>query len=275
IAKLRGSNGTIMWRRLYGGSWHDYAYDLALAPDGGFIVAGRQDTIIPGAPIGHASAWLLKLNCMGLLTQPAAAFSYEPQGANEVQFTNLSLYAYPDSTDGGYYIWDFGDGSPPYLCGQGYAPCTGSTLTHQYPAPGTYTATLTAIVCTDTSTVQAVIDTEGSGGTVGTSQNSPSRVLGRSGVVGVVVYPNPAQNTLQILVPPLFKELVPIAREGLGGILLQFYTLTGQLVLQTQLSPGEASKTISVAHLPAGVYVCKWQQAAGGASGYVKVAVVR
>ncbi|OWY24824.1 hypothetical protein C7N43_27840, partial [Sphingobacteriales bacterium UPWRP_1] len=56
---------------------------------------------------------------------------------------------------------------------------------------------------------------------------------------------------------------------------ITLYSLTGQLVLQTQIPAGEASKTISVAHLPAGVYVCRWQQAAGGASGYVKVAVVR
>jgi len=288
LIKLSGTNGSILWRRTYGGSWNDYAYDLALAPDGGFIVAGRQDTIIPGAPIGHASAWLLKLNCMGLLTQPAAAFSYEPQGANEIQFTNLSLYAYPDSTDGGYYIWDFGDGSPPYLCGQGYAPCTGSTLTHQYPAPGTYTATLTAIVCTDTSTVQALIDTESGGGTVGIPEITPPFACegtcpdcsGGQGGEEILVYPNPAQNTLTFALNNALKSpsgLVPSTRRDLG---VSLYSLTGQLVLQTTLvstgstTAGSASKTISVAHLPAGVYVCRWQSGASGASGYIKVAVV-
>jgi PKD repeat protein len=200
---------------------------------------------------------------MGLLTQPAAAFSYELQGANEIQFTNLSLYAYPDSIDGGYYSWDFGDGSPPYLCGQGYAPCTGNILTHQYAAPGVYTVTLTAIVCTDTSVVQALIDTQGAGGTVGIApQNSPP--------FEVVVYPNPAQNTLQITTPRSLSEVATS---------ISLYTLTGQLALQTTLvstsSTNTTSKTISVAHLPAGVYVCRWQQPAGGAWGYVKVVVVR
>ena len=265
IIKLSGADGSILWRRTYGGSWHDYAYDLALAPDGGFIVAGRQDTIIPGAPIGHASAWVLKLNCMGLLTQPQAAFSYEPQGANEIQFTNLSLYAYPDSIDGGYYIWDFGDGTPPYLCGQGYEPCTGNTLTHQYAAPGTYPVTLTAIVCTDTSVVQALIDTQGAGGTVGIAPPQPP-LASEGGSFEVLVYPNPAQNIL---------TLQWVSKSPLGDLGVSLLTLTGQTVLETTLAAGEASKTFSVAHLPAGIYLCRWQQLAGGASGYVKVVVMR
>jgi hypothetical protein len=37
IIKLSGVDGSIKWRRSYGGSWHDYAYDLALTPDGGFF----------------------------------------------------------------------------------------------------------------------------------------------------------------------------------------------------------------------------------------------
>jgi len=263
IIKLSGTNGSILWRRTYGGSWHDYAYDLALAPDGGFIVAGRQDTIIPGAPIGHASAWVLKLNCMGLLTQPAAAFSYEPQGANEVQFTNLSLYAYPDSIDGGYYVWDFGDGSPPHLCGQGYTPCTGNILTHQYAAPGSYPVTLTAIVCSDTSVVQALIDTQGAGGTVGIAPPQPP--LASEGGSLLNIYPNPAQNTL---------TLQWVSKSPLGDLGVSLLTLTGQIVLETTLSAGESSKTVSVAHLPAGIYLCRWQQSAGGAWGYIKVAIV-
>jgi len=279
IIKLSGIDGIIKWRRTYGGSRHDYAYDLALAPNGGFIVAGRQDTIIPGAPVGHASAWLLKLNCMGLLTEPLAAYSYEPIGDNQIMFTNQTLYAYPDSIDGGYYRWDWGDDSPPYICGQGYEPCTGNILTHQYPSPGTYTATLTAIVCSDTSAIQAQIDTEGGGGTVSISDSFTS--WEGSGVGSSVhVYPNPAQNTLtfarnNVLTPPSGGRGVT------GDLGVTLYNLTGQLVLQTTLvsagstnPAGETVKTISVAHLPVGIYLYVAEQA-GSVLARGKVAVVR
>ncbi|OWY24202.1 T9SS C-terminal target domain-containing protein [Sphingobacteriales bacterium UPWRP_1] len=95
------------------------------------------------------------------------------------------------------------------------------------------------------------------------ASGNPNRVVS-------TFYPNPAQNKLQItLAAPLPRPLSEVETS------ITLYTLTGQLVLQTQLAPGEASKTVSVGHLPAGIYVCRWQQAAGGASGYIKVAVVR
>ncbi|OWY25119.1 T9SS C-terminal target domain-containing protein [Sphingobacteriales bacterium UPWRP_1] len=259
-------NGEVLWRRTYDASgFDDYFYDMTATLDGGYIMCGRSETYLP--PWGMvARLFIVKTNCMGLLTQPQAAFSYYPLDNHAIQFINETQYAYPDSIDGGYYVWDFGDGSPPHLCGQGYAPCTGITLTHQYAAPGSYPVTLTAIVCSDTSVVQALIDTQGAGGTVGIApQNSPP--VEGLGVVEVLVYPNPAQNTLQIIAP-LFKG-------GHGGVQVFFYTLTGQTVLETTLAAGEASKTISVAHLPAGIYLCRWQQSAGGAWGYIKVVIVR
>ena len=143
---------------------------------------------------------------------------------------------------------------------QGYEPCpSGNQITHQYAASGTYPVTLTAIVCSDTSFVQALIDTQGAGGTVGIApQNSPP--------FEVVVYPNPAQNIL---------TLQWVSKSPLGDLGVSLLTLTGQTVLETTLAAGEASKTISVAQLPAGIYLCRWQQLAGGASGYIKVVVMR
>ncbi|OWY21277.1 hypothetical protein BVG80_13560 [Sphingobacteriales bacterium TSM_CSM] len=236
-------NGDVLWRRVYGDAGHDYFYTHLILPDGSILLGGRNDMS------SSAAVYIVKTNCMGLLTQPAAAFSYEPQGANEVQFTNLSLYAYPDSTDGGYYIWDFGDGSPPYLCGQGYAPCTGNILTHQYPAPGSYTASLTAIVCTDTSVVQAIIDTQGTGGTVGIAPPQPPRAIGASplasegGSFEVVVYPNPAQNTL------FLANWQQIAA-------FKLYAISGVAVLGC--SPVAGSQ-IGIAQLPAGLYIAEAQ----------------
>jgi len=268
IIKLSGIDGSIKWRRSYGGSWHDYAYDLALTPDGGFLVAGRQDTIIPGAPVGHASAWVLKLNCMGLLTQPQAAFTHYPLDNHAIQFINQTQYAYPDSIDGGYYIWDFGDGAPPYLCGQGYEPCA-PVLTHQYALPGAYTATLTAIVCTDTSVVQHTFSTQA----VSIPQTPPLNppLASEGGSYSVVVYPNPAQNTLHF---SLTNSLTPLSE----GWSVTLFTPTGQQVLHSSASlvgtQAMATHTVQVGHLPVGIYFYT-VQSGGVVLARGKVAVVR
>ncbi len=240
IIKLSGIDGSIKWRRSYGGSWHDYAYDLALTPDGGFLVAGRQDTIIPGAPVGHASAWVLKLNCMGLLTQPQAAFTHYPIDNHAIQFINQTQYAYPDSIDGGYYIWDFGDGAPPYLCGQGYEPCA-PVLTHQYALPGAYTATLTAIVCTDTSVVQHTFSTQAVSIPQAPPLNPP--LASEGGSYSVVVYPNPTQNLLHL-------------QDWQNMAAFNLYSLSGKVVCSQ--NPVTNSQ-ITIAHLPIGLYIAEAQ----------------
>ena len=78
---------------------------------------------------------------MGLLTEPQAQYSYtNPQG-NTIAFQNLSQFVYPDSLDGGHYLWDFGDGFN----------SNEQNPTHTYAQAGIYLAKLTAIVCQDTS----------------------------------------------------------------------------------------------------------------------------
>ena len=113
--------------------------------------------------------------------------------------------------------------------------------------------------------MQALIDTQGAGGTVGIAPPQPP-LASEGGSFEVLVYPNPAQNIL---------TLQWVSKSPLGDLGVSLLTLTGQTVLETTLAAGEASKTISVAHLPAGIYLCRWQQAAGGAWGYVKVVIVR
>jgi len=93
-----------------------------------------------------ASIYLVKVNCMGLLTEPAAQFSHE-QSDFSFDFTNESEYVYPDSTDGGHYLWSFGDAN------------TSEELnpTHTYPEIGIYGASLTAVVCNDTSVHRQIL----------------------------------------------------------------------------------------------------------------------
>jgi hypothetical protein len=77
------------------------------------------------------------------------------------------------------------------------------------------------------------------------------------------------------LFPTLFQQISLRKVVSYHSLELTLLTLTGQTILQTTLSAGETSKTISVAHLPAGVYLCRWQEVGGGASEVLKVAVFR
>ncbi|MBK9460594.1 MAG: PKD domain-containing protein [Sphingobacteriales bacterium] len=100
--------------------------------------------------------YLLKTNCMGLLTQPQAAFAAQMDtAALRITLQNLSQFVYPDSIDGGHYLWDFGDG----------ATSTQINPTHTYAQGGNYTVTLTAVVCSDTSVFVQEVSTWGGGHT--------------------------------------------------------------------------------------------------------------
>ena len=231
IAKT-DSSGNVLWARDYGGPEKDYGYCIAPTNDGGYLVMGRKDT----SAIGKALVYMVKTNCMGLLTEPQAAFSTYQTGDSplEVGFQNLSQYVYPDSIDGGYYVWDFGDGSPPFVCGQGYGACP-ALVTHEYAAQGQYAATLTAFVCTDTATA--------------TQQFSvvPTAV----GQVAVPTYhisvlPNPASEVLHL--------------EAVGALSssheLQFslYDAMGRAVRRLALRANGGSVRLDVADLPQGLY---------------------
>lgn len=144
ICKL-DKDGHTLWRRRYGQSHDDdYFYDLIVNnhdPSGksGYVLCGRTESY---APAGKAYLYLVKTNCMGLLTEPQAAFSATiDTAALTAAFQNLSDFVYPDSIDGGHYLWDFGDGTF----------SSEINPTHTYGQAGSYIVQLTAIVCNDTS----------------------------------------------------------------------------------------------------------------------------
>ncbi|MBL7787967.1 MAG: PKD domain-containing protein, partial [Chitinophagales bacterium] len=144
ISKV-SSSGALLWKRHYGvDGTDDYAWGMTATPDGGFMVVGRTyDFATQQVPI-----YLLKTNCMGLLTEPEASFSTTVSTtALTTAFQNLSQFVYPDSTDGGHFIWDFGDGTAPQIDNAAF-------VSHTFPAYGTYTVRLTAVVCSDTSVVE-------------------------------------------------------------------------------------------------------------------------
>ena len=229
LCKLTPS-GKLLWQRVYGTSLSDYAWAMLPTSDGGFMIGGHRSML------NSVGVTVLKTNCMGLLTEPQAAFTAYQTGDSplEVGFQNLSQYVYPDSIDGGYYVWDFGDGSPPFVCGQGYGACP-ALVTHNYAMQGQYAATLTAFVCTDTATV--------------TQQFSvvPTAV----GQVAVPTYhisvlPNPASDVLHL--------------EAVGALSssheLQFslYDAMGRAVRRLALRANGGSVRLDVADLPQGLY---------------------
>jgi len=161
ILKL-SSFGELLWRRQFGGNGDDYLYDAIVqnhdySGKSGYVLCGRTESNTASG--AGADAWLVRVNCMGLLTEPEADFLALPYPSmpQTIAFANQSLYVYPDSTDGGHYILDWGDGSPPLLCGQGFEPCSGSLPTHTYQSSGLYPVTLQAIVCNDTSALTRAV----------------------------------------------------------------------------------------------------------------------
>ncbi|QQS29476.1 MAG: T9SS type A sorting domain-containing protein [Sphingobacteriales bacterium] len=257
LMKVRGSDGEPLWVRYFDAEPNnDYFYDFTPAPDGGFLCVGRTE------PVGAANVLVVKTNCMGLLSLPQADFTFVQDTTPPALFTffNQSQYVYPDSIDGGHFIWEFGDG----------AVSNSTHPTHIYPEEGHYLVTLTAIVCSDTSvTQQLVYARSGSGIAVGIPDSSWEG----SGGSSILVYPNPAQNTLTFALPEGLTP--PSGGWGVEGDLgVSIYNLTGQMVLQTTLAAGETNKTISVAHLPEGVYLYSVEQS-GSVLARGKVAVVR
>ena len=137
-------NFMFQWKRQYGGSADDYGYDIIEALDGGFIISGRT-----ASNTDIVDLYVVKTNCMGLLTEPQADFSGELDNENLIATAyNESLYVYPDSIDGGFFVWDFGDNSAPITTENN------DIQTHQYHQAGQYTTTLLGIVCNDTSIVK-------------------------------------------------------------------------------------------------------------------------
>ncbi|MBK8444791.1 MAG: PKD domain-containing protein [Sphingobacteriales bacterium] len=132
------AQGNLLWRRLYGKPAYSFydGGDIQTLSDGSFVIVsskenGKQSDVI-----------LFKVNCMGLQTEPQAYFETEiTETSNILRFHNLSTAVYPDSTDGGHFVWDFGDGNTSSL----------QNPEHSYDRSGTYRVVLKGIVCKDTS----------------------------------------------------------------------------------------------------------------------------
>ena len=144
--------GNELWNRVYPYQEKvSEVNDLLQTEDGGFMILAEKNLKPEGQPYVYPSIYLIKTNCMGFINQPKAEFDYF---VNDwiwnlyIQTENLSEYVFPDSIDGGHFVWDFGDGSP---LNNEFNP------KHNYDTSGIYEVKLTAIVCNDTSRVSHII----------------------------------------------------------------------------------------------------------------------
>ena len=145
LVKLN-AQGELLWQRIYHSEANDYIYDMIVEQNdstgkSGFVMCGRNDSL------NYAYALLIKTNCMGLLSEPKASFQYEITENNIVQFLNESQYVYPDSIDGGHFVWDFGDGNT----------STDFSPANEYSSDGFYETSLTAVVCNDTNIYKQMV----------------------------------------------------------------------------------------------------------------------
>ena len=225
ISKVSAA-GNLVWKRHYGvDGADDYAWDMINTPDGGFMVVGRSYSFFwQQTPI-----YLLKTNCMGLLTEPQAAFAAQiDTAALRITLQNLSQYTYPDSIDGGHYIWDFGDGTT----------STEINPTHTYAQGGNYSVTLTAVVCSDTSVFVQEVSTWATG--IEASPLPPPKE-GEMQEGEIRVLPNPANEQISI------NSVKP-----LSGIFVLYDVLGKEVARQVLLANGTSVKT---QHLPSGIYL--------------------
>ena len=223
-------NGEVLWIRTYVNFAWDTAIELLRTDDSGFLMMGNNR-------YDKDQLHLIKTNCMGLLTEPETSFTYNNLGSQEVAFTNTSLYVYSDSIDGGYYEWDFGDGS---------AVSNAVNPVHSYSEEGEYTVRLTGIVCSDTSVYeQTILATPTS--VVSPASPSLSDALR--------IYPNPVDG--DVLYFELNLQISPLSLRDIspeGRILI--YNTLGQVVLQREKSRifSKGKHEIDVSALPGGVY---------------------
>ncbi|MBK6610173.1 MAG: T9SS type A sorting domain-containing protein [Sphingobacteriales bacterium] len=218
----------ILWQRTYGTPEEDdYAYDMIETSDGGYAICGRTHTTT------QARIYLLKTNCMGLLTEPQASYEIAQNEGLTLTLKNTSQYVYPDSIDGGFYVVDWGDGSKDTITTD-----KEPTLTHTYAQYGTYNVVLYGWVCNDLSVYGQPMGVW----PVGIENSPSSRALGG-------VTPNPAYQTATITLNPTLID---------PNLALQIYNTQGQLVKTIPLS-GSETTTFSTANFTSGIYYCRLQ----------------
>jgi len=218
------TSGFLIRSVIYGGDAADYFYGMTPTPDGAFLYGGRTDSY------EGSQAYLVKANCMGFLTEPEAHFTYSLNGL-ELQVENQSQFVYPDSIDGGHYLW--------YLEGE-----LASSERHpvlNLPESGAYNLELLAVVCSDTSRMLSCISLDG-------SECADLTAITDFEIPTIQITPNPATNQLTAQLPMGYIDCSFIVHDLKGK----------QVMAAGELANNATELKLDVSAYPVGIYVLQF-----------------
>ena len=164
---------------------------------------------------------------MGLLTEPEAEFDYTIGGL-EIQLNNLSQNVYPDSIDGGHYLWKL----------EGETVSNDESPIFELPESGAYNVELVAVVCSDTSRQLQCISLDG-------SECADLTGLSNVGILELHLSPNPATDQLRVSIPHQSTALSYQVLDVQGK----------QSIASGKLAKNAPSLNLDVSHYPVGLYL--------------------
>lgn len=155
-----------------------------------------------------------------IFASPIASFTYTLAG-DMITFTNTSTI--------GTYTWDFGDGSP---------LSNVTSPSHTYALEGTYTITLTVTSECGDDIYTAVIS------------NIHIAILNFDNDISINVYPNPANEYLNICADGLLQE----------NIWYSLFSINGEMLIpQTQLITTNNCRQLNLSQFESGFYILQLQ----------------
>jgi hypothetical protein len=97
--------GDVVWKKLYGGSINEYCWSMALAPDGGYILAGETESNNGDITVNHGlrDYWVIKVDASGNLQWQKSLGGSQTDEAYSVQATadgGCVVAGYTESNDG-------------------------------------------------------------------------------------------------------------------------------------------------------------------------------
>ncbi|MBK6610943.1 MAG: PKD domain-containing protein [Sphingobacteriales bacterium] len=237
--------GDTLWTRTIPTGINDENYfrDVRPTPDGGFVAAGfllnspQRSWVVKFDADGHTCAEVgcdsvTFKNCLGYYTQPQLSFTTIHIGNGLVAFYNLSQQVYTDEPGGGYYLWQFGDGTE-------QISNSNESVVHTYPSnTGSYTATLNAILCGDTTQLTQTVQLWAVG-----TQQIPQHAAQSTAVLSQ----NPIKTGQAVTVHYAFPPQIPQGQFNL-------YNIQGRLVGAWGLPSLQNQRTLPTLHLAAGIY---------------------
>lgn len=214
---------TPLYDSLYPYSNVPYGFDFM--PDGGYVVCGRSNGSFPMQYRG----WVMRLNCLGFMGSPQAAFNADGQSDMSWAFVN-------NSTEAGSFTWLMDDGTVHQT------PENADTLFHTFADPSIeHTVTLIAHGCNgEADTLVYVLPPH----PLYDPNPQPEPPTPENGFFAI--YPNPAQVGAPI-------HIVMNAQNNAENIVFEFHNSAGQLAASYAV-PNEAAVFMLENNFAQGMY---------------------